>query len=244
MANISFCSTCKGRLWQLKETLPSNLAAIRDTDNIEIVLLDYHSNDGLKDYIFRSYAEELFLGKLKYFELITPKTYFDMSYAKNVAHCLATGSILFNLDADNLIGDTVRELSSLPHNSILIPRMATAPDLGRLGRIGIHADKFHLLRGYSEHIRGMGGDDADFIYRATLAGLKPQYSDDFSQAIPNSFEEKHLFVDPATIGKQRTYKSVNSRGYGNAVVKDHHGIARLVGFSKKHKSIKSPLDLD
>lgn len=227
--SISYCSTCKGRLWQLKETLPENLAAIRNTDNIDLVLLDYHSDDGLKDYIFRNYADDLTTGKLKYFELLTPKSYFDMSYAKNVAHCLATGSVLFNLDADNLIGDTARELATLPLNHILIPRPTKSLDTGRFGRIGIHAEQYHHIRGYNEHIRCMGGDDADFIYRATLAGLKPQYSNDLSQAIPNSFTEKHLFADPITIGIKNS-STANNIGYGNALVRDHNGVAILTGF--------------
>ena len=54
MKRVSFCTTCKGRLWQLEQTLPNNLKILDDYS--EIVLLDYQSPDGLKNYIFDNFS--------------------------------------------------------------------------------------------------------------------------------------------------------------------------------------------
>ena len=44
-AKVSFCSTCKNRLWQLAHTLPDNLAAIAADSYSEMVLVNYNSED-------------------------------------------------------------------------------------------------------------------------------------------------------------------------------------------------------
>src|SRR5205823_9246972 len=56
---ISFCTTCKNRLWQLSHTLPPNLAAIEADGCSELVLVNYNSQDELDVWIrqFRSAIE-------------------------------------------------------------------------------------------------------------------------------------------------------------------------------------------
>lgn len=73
MNKISFCTTCKGRLWQLEQTLPKNLSLLND--NSEIILLDYKSPDNLKEYIFSKFFRYLENGKLKYFEMVEDYAY-------------------------------------------------------------------------------------------------------------------------------------------------------------------------
>ncbi|KKL80749.1 hypothetical protein LCGC14_2001600, partial [marine sediment metagenome] len=48
---ISFCTTCMGRLYNLKETLPKNIEANGEYPNVEFVILDYNSSDGLGDWV-------------------------------------------------------------------------------------------------------------------------------------------------------------------------------------------------
>ena len=45
---ISFCTVCKGRLWQLKQTIFHNLNQLES--DCELVLLDYQSPDGLEQH--------------------------------------------------------------------------------------------------------------------------------------------------------------------------------------------------
>ena len=44
MPAISFCTTCRNRLWQIKQTLQQNLEAIGHQN--ELVLVDYVSHPG------------------------------------------------------------------------------------------------------------------------------------------------------------------------------------------------------
>lgn len=221
---ISYCTTCKGRLWQLKDTLPTNLDLIKDTDGVDLVLLNYHSDDGLDEYIGSGFKEYLDSGKLKYYSLVSEAKYFDMSYAKNIVHCLASGKVLFNLDADNFIGTTVEELKTLTNKQILTSKNIIGINTSRFGRIGIHASDFHALRGYNENIKNMGGDDGNLIIRALHKGFKLIQSQDMSIPIQQSIEIKTKYSNPVEVSnpvKNRGY--INLRGYGIAEVEDLQG---------------------
>ena len=167
---ISFCTNCKGRLWQLEQTIFKNMSMLED--DCEMVLLDYQSPDGLEEFIRTHFDAELTSGKLKYFKLMHDYNY-SCAYAKNVVHRLATGTILFNLDADNFIQPgLVDELRGLRKNKILHHITKSTPiDSGSFGRIGYHAEAFHRLNGYRESIIGMGADDGDLISRAINAKM-------------------------------------------------------------------------
>lgn len=100
---ISFCTTCMNRLSYLKQTLPQNLADNMDYDNLEYILLDYNSSDGLEEYIKSTYAEALNIGKLVYFKIDFVEFY-DWAHSRNLAVSLASGDIICNIDADNFTG--------------------------------------------------------------------------------------------------------------------------------------------
>ena len=105
---ISLCTTCMGRAHHLKQTLPRNLADSVDSsrpDAVEFVVLDYSSSDDLAEWIttnpeLRPYLEA---GILK-FARSEGHTSFRHSHAKNMAHALATGDYVCNVDADNFLG--------------------------------------------------------------------------------------------------------------------------------------------
>src|SRR5438105_1725028 len=102
---ISFCSTCKNRLWQLSQTFAPNLSAVEADGSSELVLLNYNSQDGLGEWI-RQFGSAIEAGTLRYVhERSDP--HFHMAKAKNLAHLAATGEYVVNLDADNFIRDTI-----------------------------------------------------------------------------------------------------------------------------------------
>lgn len=187
---VSFCTTCKGRLWQLSQTLPHNLSML--DDHSEIVLLDYHSPDGLREYIFENYAEVLG-NKLKYYRMIDDYSY-TSSYAKNVAHRLADGDVLFNLDGDNYITDgLLDDLRSLTDTMILLPVLA-GTDSGIGGRIGYHRSLFRRIGGYCERIVGMQGDDGEFRYRARQYITRTKHHANIILPIQNTREQKDMYT--------------------------------------------------
>ena len=194
MKKISFCTTCKGRLWQLIQTLPENILKTKENE-IDILILDYHSDDGLENYITKNYKKYLEDKRLKYFKLITEVKGFDMAFSKHIIHLLAEGDVLFNLDADNTIGPySINSLSNLPKDKILIPKMIKDTDTSRCGRIGIHKENYLLIGGYDKTIRGMAGDDGDLIRRCYLKGIRGLQNPDKEIPIQQSREEKNKYV--------------------------------------------------
>lgn len=100
---VSFCTTCKDRGSHLKKTLPRNIKDNIDYPDVEFVVLDYNSNDGITEWILRKFKKETASGMIKIYQTKTPEN-FHMSNAKNLAHLNAEGGILCNLDADNYTG--------------------------------------------------------------------------------------------------------------------------------------------
>ena len=193
---VSFCTTCKGRLWQLQQTLPQNIKKL-DNDS-EIVILDYQSPDGLKDWLFGTFKAELESGQLKYFCMEQEYNY-SSSYAKNVVHKLATGEILFNLDADNYIyTGLLQELRRLQDDFIFLPRYFGI-DEGSYGRIGYTKKTFEKLNGYNENIVGMKGDDGDFRARCIPLRVQPVHANRTHIAIQNTPEQKELYTNMADV---------------------------------------------
>lgn len=181
---VSFCITCKGRLDHLKETLPQNLKNNADYPNTEFVILNYDSPDGLEEWLQENYKAEIESGKIRYAKY-APAPHFKFAHAKNMAHRVATGDILCNLDADNTTGPGfakwLNQEFSKDKNICVRPGVCTLAKQHILhgdkrwetcGRIALHRDNFLQLHGYDERISYWGGDDIDLYRRAQLAGLR------------------------------------------------------------------------
>jgi Glycosyl transferase family 2 len=177
---ISYCITCKNRLWQLRQTLPDNLEAVIADGNSEIVLVNYNSADEL-DHWIRRFQSHIDSGVLRYVhEQIDP--FFHCSIAKNLAHLAATGEFLVNLDGDNFIGDTIptwRALWMERCDTLIHGYCADGRDLadrliegnGTFGRIGLSRKHFNALGGYDEKMHPSAYEDNDLIHRARAYGL-------------------------------------------------------------------------
>ena len=156
---ISLCTTCMGRAHHLKQTLPRNLADSVDwsrPDAVEFVVLDYSSPDDLAEWIttdpeLRPYLEA---GILK-FARSEGHTSFRHSHAKNMAHALATGDYVCNVDADNFLGfGFVHYLRAVfrrrPNAIVATNRLDTRLNLGvhkgSMGRIAMSRANFAPAR--------------------------------------------------------------------------------------------------
>lgn len=178
---ISFCITCMNRASHIKKTLAKNIKNNAEYPNLEFVLLDYNSSDDLQEFIFKNFKNELNSGRLVYYQTKKPK-YFHMANAKNIAHNLATGDIVCNLDADNFLGKDFAFYINISmqkdtnviglhqKNGAYIP--AQISDCG--GRIFLTKENFLKLGGYNEEFIGWGYEDTDFKERAFLMGLKKE----------------------------------------------------------------------
>lgn len=222
MNTISYCTTCKGRLWQLRETLRDNLKVLSRYEGVDLVLLNYNSEDGLEDFIYENFSEQLNSGLLKYYSLQSSSPYFDMSYAKNIVHSLATGEVLFNLDADNFIGETVSPLQNLKKSSAITAKASKGAGTSMFGRIGVFKEDFYKVRGYNEGIEGLGGDDGDFVRRLVLAGITFHQVAEIRVPLQNTPEDKAKFEKPDKKNFVHL-KDVNTSGFGRAIVKNLEG---------------------
>jgi hypothetical protein len=192
---IAFCTSCKNRRWQLENTLPSNLAAIRGSGHF-IALCNYNSTDALDDYVARCFADDIREGGLTYFHTASPGL-FHASKAKNAAHRLALTrkpDVLFNLDADNFItNDTVPVVVSAfnAHPDAFLHHWSKKWGDGTFGRIAMRCERWLQLGGYDETLREMAWQDLDLLCRARAIGLQYQLrSDGLKDAVPNTMTEK------------------------------------------------------
>ena len=187
---ISFCSTCRNRLWQLMDTLPRNLESISDPH--ELVLVDYGSTDGLSDWIWNNYKNHIENKKLVFFE-VKNEVRWNVARAKNLAHRLASSDYLFNLDADNFITqDDIQEITkAVESGSHCWQFSQDLRDDGSFGRIGLPAELFKFIGGYDETFLAMGYEDIDLINRLfALKRPRVQLAPPAIKAIQNSSTQK------------------------------------------------------
>jgi len=180
---ISFCITCKGRVHHLRHTLPINLAATANYPNVEFVILDYDSRDELEQWVQKNYMAEIAMGKIVYAKY-EPAEHFHMTHAKNMAHRIASGDVLCNLDADNILAAGFASWLNTTFNTVqqavvrinLIGRAllkyTNQTDRGMGGRIAVHSNMFYAVNGYNENIVGWDSDDLDFLARLTTQGAR------------------------------------------------------------------------
>ncbi len=226
---VSYCITCKGRKHHVAQTLRANMDAEKNNPNVEFVLLDYDSRDGLSDYIRKEFAADIASHKLRYAK-VEQAPYFQYAHAKNMAHRLATGDILVNLDADNFIAPDsshwlVRQFQAHPHSIATVLTRTFADEvkqkvqkrLGRYdvpdcasGRIALLHTDFNRLGGYNESFSAWGGEDTDIALRARDAGLhKIAWPRELiGSAIDHSNEErvKLLSAEDAALSRSRFAK--------------------------------------
>lgn len=189
---ISYCITCMGRAYQLRQTLPLNLAVTAGW-NVEFVVLDYNSNDGLGDWIKAEMWAEILAGRLVYGRTEEP-THFNMPHAKNLSHCLASGNILCNLDADNFLAEEFTRYLDGCFRAEPATITQGHGNVGFAGRVAIGREWFFKLGGYDEQMGdGWGYEDQDLVFRGLGMGLKlAKFPDAFALVLQHSNEERTI----------------------------------------------------
>lgn len=230
---LSLVTSVFNRLWQLKDTLPKNLEAIRNFPDVEIVLVDFGGTDSddIVTMIERDFSYDLLSGRLKYYRAIDPWKKFHMATAKNVAHRLASHEYLFSIDADNYVSpedlDLVLQHFSLHPDGIFHQTTGCAPlshrqwdhyqlfpspqDYhdgeviwdGSCGRIGISKKRFETVNGYNENFIGMGMDDIDFLIRSIRTGASYHHNQ-------LNRPSNQVFIDNGSAAKEHQHENNGS----------------------------------
>ena len=250
---ISFCIACMGRLHHIKKTLLQNIKN-NNYNNVEFVLLNYNSKDGLDKWIKKNMMEYIESGILNYYHTTEPQ-YFHMSHAKNMSHKLASGTIVCNVDADNF---TYKDFSNFVYkqfsnNSKIILCFNTEKRIKFLqkqkrqkgcgGRICVKKEYFLKAGGYDEEMIGWGAEDTDFVFRvSSLCGLKKQFipssflssiSHDTKERMKNFNDDniKLSVIKNKRIYNQHRKKSIfvcNKKGFGLGTVRKNFGKNMIV----------------
>ena len=172
--SMSFCTTCMNRFWHLHKTFLKNIEDNRDYPAVEFVLINYNSQDELHEWAQDVLPPYIEAGLVNYYHTLEP-TLFHASIAKNLAHKVAKGDIVCNLDGDNFTGkDFAFYLNYQMYISgdDTIFHFKKAPYWGTEGRIAMTRENFVALGGYDESLENIGHQDHDLINRATASGLK------------------------------------------------------------------------
>jgi len=173
MKKIAFCITCMNRLHHLQQTLEKNIQDNYLTEEVEFVLLDYNSKDGLEHWVNQNIQEYIDTGILVYYKTLEPE-YYLRSHSRNMAFRLSNAEILCNLDADNFLGKgfagfILEEFSK--YDKIFYTNNYSLNDT--YGRVCLRNHDFVSIRGYNEALQGYGYEDNDFQNRLISYGLKP-----------------------------------------------------------------------
>src|SRR5690606_33709522 len=128
---------------------------------VEFVLINYNSEDQLHEWaqdVLRPYIEK---GIVNYYFTPEPR-FFHASIAKNLAHKVATGDIVCNLDGDNFTGKDFAFYLNYVVNKRgdnYIFHFKKAPYWGTEGRIALTRKNFLALGGYDESFEPIGHQD-------------------------------------------------------------------------------------
>jgi GT2 family glycosyltransferase len=253
------------RLHHIKKTLPQNILDNRDYPNVEFVLLDYGSDDGLEDWINDNFQKELVSGLLNFRRTTEPKKYLP-SHSKNMVHFQSTGDIVCNLDGDNFTGSGFA--SYLNKHFIQFPNSFLSADYRNqnwqkesdtFGRIVCRKDDFESIGGYDERMKWYSYEDLDLCERLIRKGIKQYFitnraflntikHDDEERVGKNSSSEiTNIYInhiDPLTSGVIFFFRNGEfslgtlldlNKGFGTPVIKEKRWIRGLYEKNGKDK---------
>jgi predicted glycosyltransferase involved in capsule biosynthesis len=176
---VSIITTCKNRLHHLKQTLPVNIKTASIYKNLEFILIDYTSVDGMDEWVKNEMMDHINSGILTYYRY-NDGLIFSHSHSKNLAIRLSTGDIIINCDADNYLGEGFVEyiIKDLKDKSFIIGCdfdnfNYTTPlyNLDIFGRIAVKREYLLSICGYDESMVGWGYEDNDLYLRLISSGL-------------------------------------------------------------------------
>lgn len=157
----SIITTCKGRLHNLKRTLPEFLKQ----GNAEVIVVDYDCPDGTADYVAKAYPEARVV-------TVVDKPGFNAPHARNLGAARAKGEFLVFLDADVVIaGHFVEHVDrSMKPSSFALFGPSVKNSLR--GSCVISRKDFSAIGGYDELLVGYGSEDLDIYMRLEFLGAK------------------------------------------------------------------------
>lgn len=203
---ISFCVVCMNRLHQLKQTLLKNIKDSEDYSELEFIVLDYNSEDGMEDWAKENLADFISNGRVVYYKTTDP-TSWSPSHSKNLAFNLATGDIICSIWADYYTGagfaKYVNDSFKTDDNIVLTPidfhkiKKGYNPSGDVLGKVCVKKSDFLRIKGFDERMNRHGFEDYDFINRLEMIGVKRVLIEDYTflEYIKHKNSERYSLPD-------------------------------------------------
>lgn len=159
------------RLHHLQQTLEKNIQDNYLPEDVEFILMDYNSGDGLEHWIRQDMKQHIDTGILVYSKTVEP-AYYLRSHSRNMAFRLANAELLCNLDADNFLGEgfalfMIREFAR--QEGVFYTSNGSSHDV--FGRMCVRQTDFLSIKGYNESLQGYGYEDRDLFDRLEKGGL-------------------------------------------------------------------------
>ncbi|GHV58384.1 hypothetical protein FACS1894182_10430 [Bacteroidia bacterium] len=189
----------------IQETLVKNIEDNFLVDDVEFILLDYNSTDGLEEWV-KTLSKYIDMGILTYYRTTIPENY-HRSHSRNMAFRLSNAEIVCNLDADNFLGQgfadyVFNEFDKHGTRKIFLTSNFSLRDT--LGKFCASQNDFMQIKGYNESLSGYGVEDIDLYARFVKMGLKQIifYEKKFYSVIYHSHQDR--------ISQEERYKSSES----------------------------------
>jgi len=107
---ISICMPCKNRTYDLKKTIPFLIESIEKNSDIELLVLDYTSEDDCEEYMHQFTEMKFSNGSFVTYAKNTSNSFFHMAHAKNVAILKSKGRYAVSSNADIYFDDKYFEI--------------------------------------------------------------------------------------------------------------------------------------
>lgn len=184
---FSIVTTCKGRLDNLKRTLPHFLRQ----KGAEVIVVDYDCPEGTAEFVCREYPAA-------HVVKVTGRPKFNTSHARNLGAAKATGKFLVFLDADVIVADNfVKYLDEhlKGHSFGLFGPPLTS---SMRGSCAVWREDFERIGGYDELLGGYHGEDLELYMRLRLIGSRETElpSSLVLEVIDQTTEERERYRDP------------------------------------------------
>lgn len=176
MYRYSIITTCKGRLNDLRQSLPQFLRQ----DDTEVIVVDYDCPDGTKEFVRSHFPSARVIA-------VENQPMFNLSHARNIGAQLATADVLIFFDADIIIADVFSAELNFQFNEPLYGTFKSSHGNSLRGSCVVRREDFELVEGYDELLSGYEGEDLDLYMRLRCAGIRMVVLND--NRIMNVFEQ-------------------------------------------------------
>ncbi len=156
------------RTHDLKKIMPSLVKAANASPPVQIVILDYDSQDDLFDYVFQLVQQKLFQsGSSIWYRQFRGRNYFHMAHARNLSVLASKGDYVVisstDIQLDESFFAVIRE-----HIEKDAPKWLHFRN--EAGVITIQRDEFMDAGGFDERFEFYGSEDKDLYLRLLRRG--------------------------------------------------------------------------